>query len=385
MEAALAQHLAHLRPAHRRGLALWVCGTILAQSACQSAVIAALLAHGRYHALRQRLREWLYDGGDKAAPCRAEVAVERCFAPLLGWILSWWRGRELALAVDATARGDRLVALVVGVLYRGCAIPVAWAILPGNAAGPWLGTILRLLRLLRPAVPAGLTVLVLADRGLWSPRLWKRVRDLGWHPLLRVQGHATFAPDGRERGPVRALVRPGAAWVGRGRLGSPKRRRLKVTLVIAWTTGQEQPWAVVTDLPPARVGVSWYALRMWVELGFRALKGVGWRWGHTRRADPRRVARHWLILAVATLWTLAHGTRAEDAERAGVAPAHLRTPPPAPPAVVRPRRRIGIFRLGLHWLRHLLARGRPWRRLWLAPEPWPDPPPGLLIVIHEAP
>ena len=148
---------------------------------------------------------------------RAEVAVERCFAPLLGWILSRWRGRGLALAVDATARGDRLVALVGGVLYRGCANPVARAILPGNAAGPWLGTILRLLRLLRPAVPAGLTVLVLADRGLWSPRLWQRVRDLGWHPLLRVQGHATFAPDGRERGPVRALVRPGAAWVGRGR------------------------------------------------------------------------------------------------------------------------------------------------------------------------
>ena len=130
------QHIAHLRPAHRRGLALWVCGTILAQSACRSAVIGALLAHGRYHALRQRLREWRYDGGDKAAPCRAEVAVERCFAPLLGWILSRWRGRELALAVAATARGDRLVALVAGVLYRGCAIPGAWAILPATAAGP---------------------------------------------------------------------------------------------------------------------------------------------------------------------------------------------------------------------------------------------------------
>jgi hypothetical protein len=69
----------------------------------------------------------------------------------------------------------------------------------------------------------------------------------------------------------------------------------------------------VTDLPPARVGVSWYALRMWVELGFRALKAVGWQWQHTRRTDPRRTARHWLVLAVATLWVLAHGTRAEDA------------------------------------------------------------------------
>ena len=69
------------------------------------------------------------------------------------------------------------MALVVSVLYRGSAIPVAWAVLPGNAPGAWMGPILRLLRRLRPAVPPGWTVLVLADRGLWSPRLWRRIRE----------------------------------------------------------------------------------------------------------------------------------------------------------------------------------------------------------------
>ena len=374
MEEVLAERLPELRLPQRRGLALWVLGAILARSACQSAVLAALLPWAPYHALRQRLREWLRDGVDEASPCAMQVEIEACFAPLLRWVLAWWRGRELALAIDATAHGERLVALVVSVLYRGTAIPVAWAILPGNTAGPWLGPILRLLRLLRPALPACWTVLVLADRGLWSPRLWKRVRDLGWHPLLRIQRRATVTPDGRER--CRAEVRPGEAWVGRGRLGSPKGRRLSVTLVAVWTPGQEEPWVVITDLPPERVGVSWYALRAWVELGFRALKSLGWRWGHTRRADPARVARHWLVLAVATLWTAAHGTRAEEADRAGRPPSRLRTP-------ARPRpRRIGLLRLGLQWLCRLLARGRLWRRLWLTPEPWPRPPPGLKLTIH---
>src|SRR5512134_2073504 len=82
MEGVLADHLPHLRPAQRRGLALWVCGAILAHSACQSAVLAALLlpARGGYHALRQRLREWLYDGADRAAPCATEIAIEHCSA-----------------------------------------------------------------------------------------------------------------------------------------------------------------------------------------------------------------------------------------------------------------------------------------------------------------
>src|SRR3982750_3498950 len=232
IERALAEHLPHLRGPQRRGLALWVLGAVLAQSACQAAVLGAVLAQSAcqaavlaallpwapHHALRQRLREWLLDGADKAVPCAAQVDVERCFAPLLRWVLAWWQGRELALAVDATAHREDVVALVVGVLYRGSAIPVAWAVLPGNAPGAWLGPILRLLRRLRPAAPAGWTVLVLADRGLWSPRLWRRIRRLGRHPLLRIQRRTTITPDGRERRPAGALGRPGEAWVGRGGL-----------------------------------------------------------------------------------------------------------------------------------------------------------------------
>jgi hypothetical protein len=295
-------------------------------------------------------------------------------------VLGWWQGRELALAVDATAHREEVVALVVSVLYRGSAIPVAWAILPGNVPGPWLGPILRLLRQLRPAVPPGWTVLVLADRGLWSPRLWKRIRRLGWHPLLRIQRRTTITPDGGERRAAGALVRPCEAWIGRGALGGREDRRLTVTLIAVWTEEQEEPWVVVTDLPPARVGVGWYASRMWVELGFRALKGLGWQWQRSRRTDPARVARHWLVLAVASLTALAHGTRVEDAHERGLPPARLRAPP-APRVRTRPRR-IGLMRLGIQWLRHLLAHGRLWRRLWLAPEPWPQPPPGLAIGVH---
>src|SRR3982751_5592887 len=79
---ALAARLPRLRPPRRRGLALWVLGAVPARSACRAAVLAALLPWAPYHALRQRLREWLLDGAEKAAPCAARVDVERCFAPL---------------------------------------------------------------------------------------------------------------------------------------------------------------------------------------------------------------------------------------------------------------------------------------------------------------
>jgi len=132
VEEALAERSPGLRPPRRRGSALRVPGTVLARGACRSAVLAAVLPWAPCHALRQRLRERLRDGADKATPRAARVEIEACFAPLLRRVLARWRGRGLALAIDATAHGERLVALVVSVLHRGTAIPVAWAILPGD-------------------------------------------------------------------------------------------------------------------------------------------------------------------------------------------------------------------------------------------------------------
>jgi hypothetical protein len=196
---------------------------------------------------------------------------------------------------------------------------------------------------------------------------------------MRVKPSATFAPLGHPRRRAAALIPgPGHAWVGAGTAFRDRAARRQGTLIATWEAGAEEPWLVLTDLPPDAVGACWYGLRGWTELGFRALKGVGWQWQRTRRSDPDRVARHWLVLAVATLWAVATGTRAEDAAVRGVAPANLRAPVPPPAAH---RRTMSVFLRGVGWLRWQLLRVRRlWSRLWLAPEPWPEPPPGLTVA-----
>ena len=385
LEAELAAQLPHLRPAQRSGLALWVLGAIVAGSACQSAVVAALEPLGwARHATRQRLREWTRPGAERVAPCAPTLEVEGCFAGLLAWVLAWWSGETLPLAIDATSLGGRWVVLSISVLYRGCAIPVAWHVAPGPGRGPWIAPLQALLQRLAPAVPATMTVLVLTDRGLWSPRLWRSLREQGWHPLMRVRPDATFAPLGLPRRPARTLV-PGAghAWVGAGTAFKHRDVRRQGTLVVVWDADQAEPWLVLTDLGPEAVGVLWYGLRVWVELGFRALKSLGWHWERMRRTHPDRVARHWLVLAVATLVTLAYGTRVEDAEVAGVAPANLRRPRPLP--LDPDRRRISIFTRGLAWLRVRLLRGQRRWRVWLRPQALPDPSPDLIVIHHSSP
>lgn len=166
----LTTHFPHLSKPQARVLALWSLGRVVARS-CALSAVSGLLAQwvGRKpNTVRQQVREFCYEAPAKRGASRQEVAVETCFAPLLEWVLSWWDGHQLALAVDATTLGQRFVVLAVSVLYRGCAIPVAWTVLPAGQKHAWRGEWLRMLRQVRVAVPRRFFVLVLADRGLYA-------------------------------------------------------------------------------------------------------------------------------------------------------------------------------------------------------------------------
>ena len=344
----LTVQLPHLPSRLRAMLALWVEGTLLGLKGCQDTVTLAL-AHGLWgprnpHTLRRLQRELLYDDADRIdswGPGQ-ELKVERCFAPLLQWVRSWWvptGGRELAqeprvLAVDPTSKQDDLVALVISGVYRQHAIPVAWPIVGAQERGSWIEHFCRLLRQLAPAVPATVPVPVLCDQGLGRRDLWAQIVALGWHPCLRYQPHVTFRPQGQtQRVPGRSLITgPGDLWVGTGR--AFRDAPLDGTLIVLQAYGQAQPWVLLTDTPVARTEPTWYACRNWIEQGFRGLKTVGWKWHKTRRLDPVRVGRHWLVLAIATWLAVAYGTRREEAEA-----RHL--PPGRTPAAPEPTRAVG--------------------------------------------
>jgi hypothetical protein len=83
--------------------------------------------------------------------------------------------------------GDRFVILTICVVYRGCGIPIAWTILPAAKKRAWRSEWLRMLRVLRKAIPPECTVLVLADRGLYAPWLFRRIVRLGLASLLAHQ------------------------------------------------------------------------------------------------------------------------------------------------------------------------------------------------------
>lgn len=302
-------------------LALYSFGVILAQVCGLSAVTLFLGKRlgWSYFPLRKRLSEFYKEASAKSGfrhgSKRLAVEVAPCFAPLLRWVLSLWSGRQLTLALDVTNLGDRFHVLCVCVVVAGVGIPVAWKVLLGGQKEPWNPHWQRLLGHLKEAVADDWTVIVLSDRGLESPYLFRVLKALGWHPLMRVKQGGKFRPKGWSyfyflgdlvRRPGDTFYAEGIAYTG---------EQMPCTLLAQWEAGYDEPWLILTDLPPEAADAAWYAMRAWIEQGFKVIKSGGWDWHKTRMEDPARVERLWLVLAVSILWVVAVGAEDEAQEK----------------------------------------------------------------------
>ena len=386
-DTTVSTHLPPLSQSQATVLALWSFGMVLARSCgiTSGAALLAPLLGAKENSVRQRLREWCYDAKDKRGRKRQDLDVTTCFAPLLRWVLAWWPAdeRRLVLALDASTLGQRFTVLAISVVYRGCAIPVAWTIVAATRKGAWRPHWEALFAHLAGSVPADWTVVVLADRGLYARWLFQRIVQRGWHPFLRLnlggnvrpQGAATFRP-------LATLVpQVGCTWCGQVTCFSSRESQLPCTLLARWDAGYAEPWLIATDLAPEVAEAAWYGMRSWIEGGFKDMKRGGWQWHQTKMTDPARAERLWLALAVATLWVVSVGGEA-DATRPVSSLEAL------PELHVARRRATGraqprllsCFRRGVLTILVALLHGQPLPLGRLLPEPWPTAAPAVLIL-----
>jgi hypothetical protein len=401
--ALLHQRLTTLSLPQARGLALWSIGIILARSCSLHAVVLALACWLPFKRLtvRKRLQEWYWEAGAKKGHGSGGKGLQRRdFDPhavcpdLLRWVLDEWPTRQVVLALDPTNFGDRFTVLNVSVLYRGCAVPVIWTVVEGGKPEAWEPHWERMLEALAGHVPPGWQVLVLTDRGMYSPRLFGCLLRLHWHPFLRIRAQGFYRPDGSQNWlPLEELQPPsGQAWSCEAELFKNDAGRLECTLVAFQGEGYAEPWLIVTDLLPAVAQASWYGLRGWIEQGYKRVKGEGWKFPRTRIADCGRLERLWLAVAVATLWVLEVGGEDEVSEarprqakrgkRAGTDTPELpdlgpsnaqQTGSGSGASTDAPKRIWSVFARGWNVLRNALAVGLLVLGSW-HPEPWPNHP-----------
>jgi hypothetical protein len=292
-------------------IAIYIVGMMLCRT-CGQTTIAYLMGKRlrvKPDTMKQRLRELMYEKQAKRGTNRSELYVIACFGALLRWVMSYFDGKQhqLVLAMDATYLRDRFTILAISVVVNGCAIPVAWHIQTGSEKGEWNPIWQRLLSDLAHAVDDSWTVSLLADGGLYSRPLFRYIRDeLHWHPHMRISTQGLYRFDHTSWQPLSQLARRGmmpCAYRVRCFKGSP----LECTLLVQWDADCDKPCLVVTDLDVEQAGLHTYALRFWIESGFKSFKRGFFHWEQTKMKHPQRAERLWLIMSIAQFYLLAYG------------------------------------------------------------------------------
>jgi len=167
-------------------MVLLVTGMIGAKSSSPAQVAKALhrmkLTGASAESLERRIRRLEND---------PEMDVSLCFHPFARAHLRYGRAQELLLILDPTMQEDRLVMVSVAVWYRGRALPLAWAIWPGNTPLEGEGFWKRIERLLDEVVlllPVRVQITWMADRAFGCPVFIDMLAARNWHYVGIVKG-----------------------------------------------------------------------------------------------------------------------------------------------------------------------------------------------------
>ena len=214
---------------------------------------------------------------------------------------------EIAVALDWTDfDADRQTTLMLSLLTRhGRATPLYWLTVDAKTLkGRRNAYEYQVLVRFAAALPDGIKVTVVADRGFCDHKLYRVLREeLRFGFVIRMRANIMITAASGERRKAANWVGPG----GRARVlhgASVTGLNYPVgTVVCVHAKGMKEPWCLVTDSTdkPARELINLYAKRWGIECQFRDSKDIrfGMGMGEVHVSTPARRDRLWLINAFA--------------------------------------------------------------------------------------
>lgn len=288
-------------------LTLLVMGIIKAEHAAPARIAKALdqlgLTAATVESIERRVRRIENDPSLQAASCVHPMAR--------AW-LQCGQPQRLILIIDPTTQDERVVMVTVSVWYRGRALPLAWAIWPGQQpltnAGFW-ERVAALLQIVAALLPVGVPVVWLADRAFGSPAFTALLEPYGWDYVVRVQDKTRFRDHLGQEFQIAALVsQPNCRTKRHGQVF--KKRGWRWASVVAfWGQRHASPLCLVTSLAPRWEVIALYRRRYPIEAMFRHYKSYGWQWELGQVTDLAHLERLLVGMALATWLVLLVGTQ----------------------------------------------------------------------------
>lgn len=269
----------------------------------------------------------------------ADEKQEVHIMPFAGLLLSNLVERTLVLVMDGSEVGRGCLALMLSVIYRGRALPIAWLVISAKKGHFSQERHIKLLSAIQELIPTGADVVFLGDGEFDGTELQAKLTDSDWKYACRTSSN-TILYDGEEFSfqdlplqPDMCLSLPDVLFT---------RQRFGPVLAIAWwRKGYQEPIYLVTNFELTKEACYWYQKRFKIETFFSDQKSRGFHLHKSHLSNPARLAKLMLAACLAYLWIVYLGVWSIQ--------QNLHT-------VIHRTDRcdLSLFQLGLRVLEHLL-------------------------------
>jgi Transposase DDE domain len=279
---------------HLMTLAALISGIVGSKSTQLPKIAAHIPDHTKPESRGKRLARWVRN--DK-------ITEEVYFAPYAKVLLAHLALQTLVLIMDGSLVGRGCVALMLHVVYKGRALPLAWLVRQGKKGHFPEDLHIALVEQGQELVPAGASVVLLGDGEFDGVDLQHALEKAGWSYVCRTGMHMTASWGGEtfRLDTLGVCSKPGTLIelkevLFTGEAYGP------IMLVCCWAKGYQEPLYLVSNVASAEEACRLYGKRFRIETFFSDQKSRGFHLHKSHLSDPRRLSRLLMAACLGYIW-----------------------------------------------------------------------------------
>jgi hypothetical protein len=220
------------------------------------------------------------------------VTEEVYFLPYAEVLLAHLALHRLVLVIDGSMVGRGCVALMIHVVYKGRALPLAWLVRQGKKGHFPEDLHIALVEQVQEVIPLGASVVLLGDGEFAGTDLQHTLQRAGWSYVCRTGGHVTVSWDGAtfRLDTVGWCIKPGTL-VAFPEAAMTREAYGPILLLCCWAKGYQEPLYLVSNMDSAEEACRLYAKRLRIETFFSDQKSRGFHLHKSHMKDPKRLSR----------------------------------------------------------------------------------------------
>lgn len=274
------------------------------------------------------------------------IDVDTYFLPFIADLLTGLAtSGPLVLAMDASETGRNCLTLMVSVIYKKRAIPIAWQVVSGKKGHLSEEKHIALLQQVEPLIPNGSDVIFLGDGEFDGNDLQAEIDQANWTYACRTAKNRSICDDGDWFALDEILLQPGDC-IDMPDVGVTQANYGPVLVIAWWHPDYQEPIYLVSNMACVAEACYWYGKRFRIETFFSDQKSRGFHIHKSHISDPARLSRLLIAACLAYIWIIYLGVVAIRDNWVAI--------------IHRPDRcDLSLFQLGIRLLDHFLNQGVP--------------------------